>query len=82
MKIVVFTGERCVPCKRLHAEFDKLLVEYPGIDIEYKKTEEEENLNEARRLNISSVPTVIVDNPSLRFFGFRSKSDLEDMLDL
>jgi len=82
MKVTVFTGEHCIPCKRLKKELDKLVEEYPEVKVELKPTEDPDNLKEAQRLGIMAVPMSFVDDPQLKFAGYRSKADLIDMLEL
>lgn len=57
-KLMLFTGENCVPCRRLKHILMPIIASCP--DIEYVEIDRDKNLNEVKKYNIQSAPTILI----------------------
>lgn len=56
-KLILFTGENCVPCKRLKQAIMPIIT---GSNIEYIELDRDKNPDDVKKYNIQSIPTMLI----------------------
>lgn len=81
--LVDFWSPSCIPCRTVAPILEKLAEEYDG-EVAFAKVNIFENMVVAGRLNVMSLPTLIIYNqgqPVERLAGIQSKETLAELLD-
>jgi thioredoxin 1 len=78
MKMIYrFTANWCNPCKRVSQELERYGITLPTYDIDSP-----EGMELAKRYNVRSIPTIVIDNDGLvqQYMGGQINKDLYETL--
>jgi thioredoxin 1 len=83
LQVLYFSAPWCGPCKMFGPAFDEVVAEFDDIDV--KKINIDEDLEAARKYEVMSIPTVILEKDGVQLFkhkGVMPKTHLKDFINL
>ena len=81
LEVLYFSAPWCGPCKIFGPAFDEIVAEFDNIDV--KKINVDEDLEAARKYDVMSIPTVVLEKAGVELFkhkGVMPKTHLRDLI--
>lgn len=83
LQVLYFSAPWCGPCKMFGPAFDETVAEFNDIDV--KKINIDEDLEAARKYEVMSIPTVVLEKDGVTLFrakGVMPKTQLKDLIEM
>lgn len=81
LQVLYFSAPWCGPCKMFGPAFDEIVAEFDDIDVQ--KINVDEDLEAAKKYEVVSIPTVIMEKAGVQLFrtkGVMPKTHLRDLI--